>query len=38
MPDDVPATRARLALVSALRLVIAAGLEVMGVTAAEEMR
>ncbi|MEQ8370454.1 MAG: arginine--tRNA ligase [Alphaproteobacteria bacterium] len=38
LPDDVPATRARLALVSALRLVIAAGLEVMGVTAAEEMR
>ena len=38
LPDDIALTRARLALLRAVALVIASGLSVMGVTPVEEMR
>ncbi|MGI9463536.1 MAG: DALR anticodon-binding domain-containing protein, partial [Aestuariivirgaceae bacterium] len=37
MPESVPLTRARLALIGAVRIVIASGLSVMGVDPVEEM-
>ena len=36
--DDVETTRARLALIEAVRMVIASGLAILGVEPAEEMR
>jgi arginyl-tRNA synthetase len=38
IPEDLPLTRARLAMLRAVALVIASGLSVMGVTPVEEMR
>ncbi|WP_341704766.1 arginine--tRNA ligase [Ferrovibrio sp.] len=38
LPEDLPLTRARLALLRAVAIVIASGLSVMGVTPVEEMR
>jgi arginyl-tRNA synthetase len=38
IPDDLPLTRARLAMLRAVAVVIASGLSVMGVTPVEEMR
>jgi arginyl-tRNA synthetase len=38
IPEDMPLTRARLALLRAVAIVIASGLTVMGVTPVEEMR